>query len=115
VSVTDTPAPSNPAVDTGNAFMSAIQRNDFITAFTLLDSETVGQLQVADTLQPLMVGLSFTDIQSWLFTQAQVNGVDANLLGVLTRNDGTQVELWLQMRLNGNQWRVKWFSNQIPR
>jgi hypothetical protein len=111
-----TPAAATPdALQTvGNAFLSAVQLDDYATAFALLDGETRAALASPDNLRILIAGISFNGLKGWQFTQQQQLSIDTSVLfGVVNLSSGLNSDVKLEMRLNGDQWRVKWFYNTL--
>ncbi|MBX3084243.1 MAG: hypothetical protein KF716_21590 [Anaerolineae bacterium] len=105
---------ADPLQDVGNAFLSAVQQNDYDSAYALLDVETATAIASPDNLRVLMIGISFNGLTGWQFTQQQqVTGDTTNLLGVVALANGMRSDVKLEMRYNGAQWRVKWFYNNL--
>lgn len=114
--VQPTPLPAgNPLTDLGNAYLLAVQREDWVTAFTLLDVTTTAVAGSPDGLKALMGGLDFNGLQAWQFTAQLVSpdGATARLEGAFIRRDGATSALLLTLRRNGDQWRVEWFNNRL--
>jgi hypothetical protein len=112
---TPVPTNSNPLTDLGNAYLLAVQREDWVTAFTLLDVTTTAVAGSPDGLKALMGGLDFNGLQAWQFTAQLVSpdGNTARLEGAFIRRDGATSALLLTLRRNGDQWRVEWFNNRL--
>jgi hypothetical protein len=105
---------ADPLQDVGNAFLAAIQQNDYVTAYALLDAETAGAIASPENLRVLMIGISFNGLTSWQFTTQQPVSTDTiNLLGVVGLANGLRSDVKLEMRNNGAAWRVKWFYNTL--
>ena len=105
---------ADPVQSIGNAFLTAIQQNDYVSAYSLLDVETAAAIASADNLRVLMIGISFNGMTAWQFTQAlPVTSDTTNLLGEVTLSTGARSPLKLEMKFNGAQWRVKWFYNSL--
>ena len=111
---TATNATSGDAQGVGNAFLTAIQQNDYVSAFALLDPETATAIASSDNLRVLMIGISFNGLTGWQFSQMQPITADTtNLLGQVALSTGALSPVKLEMKFNGAQWRVKWFYNSL--
>jgi hypothetical protein len=98
---------TQPVVDAGDAYMSALRDGNYNTAFNL-SSQALKQ-EVGDA-QGLQNALSAKQPQSWTFTSRNINNGQGSLSGTASYKDGSNGTVNIALVKEGNNWVVDGIS-----
>lgn len=100
---------TQPVVDAGDAFMTALQNEDYEAAYALCSPALQSEIGAVENLQTLLEqgGVAPT---SWSFSSRSIENNTGSVSGTATMEDGSTLDVALNFTKSGDDWLVEGFD-----
>lgn len=105
-------AVTQPVVDAGDAFLTAIQNEDYAGAYALMDSSLQKELGGVENFQTNLVQVGIAP-SSWSFGSRSIENNTGEVSGTVTMADGSEYDVTLNFVKSGDDWLVVGY-NFVP-
>lgn len=100
---------TQPAANTADAFMSALQQGNYAQAYALCAPALQQELGTADDLQTLIENAQVKPAK-WTFNSREVSGNEGQVEGNVTFQDNRTGAVRITLQSSGNVWQVIGFD-----